>query len=137
MDRSLEKDVFSYISVKAHNNEYYFSKVPLMNMLEYANSKKVPVWTEVNLLKFLQAKDEARFADIQWKHNELSFILKSGLSHPNGITIMLPATFGGRKISSIKVQDMSQPFRLKQIKGTSYAMVTVSPGTDHAIKANY
>ncbi len=137
MDRSLEKDVFSCISVRAHNNEYYFSKIPLMKMLDYANSKKVPVWTEVNLLRFLQAKDEARFTEIQWKNNELSFILKSGLSHSNGITIMLPGTFGGSKIRSITEKDAAQPYRLQKIKGVEYAMLTVQPGSDHAIKANY
>jgi len=137
MDRSLEKDVFSYISVRAHNNEYYFSKIPLMKMLDYANSKKVPVWTEVNLLRFLQAKDEARFTEIQWNNNELSFILKSGLSHPNGITIMLPGVFEGRKIRSITEKDAAQTYRLQKIKGVEYAMLTVQPGSDHAIKANY
>ncbi len=137
MDRSLEKDVFSYISVKAHNNEYHFSKIPLMNMLDYANSKKVPVWTEVNLLRFLQAKDEARFTEILWKNNELSFILKSGLSHPNGITIMLPGAFGGRNIRSITEKDAAQTYRLQKIKGVEYAMLTVHPGSDHAIKVSY
>ncbi len=33
MDRSLNNEVYSFISVKSHNDEYYFSKIPLMKML--------------------------------------------------------------------------------------------------------
>ena len=29
MDRSINSEVYSYISVKCHNDEYFFSKVPL------------------------------------------------------------------------------------------------------------
>ena len=64
MDRSLNDDVYSYISVKAHNNEYYFSKTPLMNMLDYSNENHIPVWAPVKLLEFLKAKDEATFTNI-------------------------------------------------------------------------
>ena len=56
MDRSLDNEVYSFISVKAHNNEYYFSEKPLMKMLDYANSKGIPVWTELKLLDFLKQK---------------------------------------------------------------------------------
>ena len=45
MDRSLNDEVYSFISVKSHNDEYYFSKTPLMKMLAYANSNGIPVWT--------------------------------------------------------------------------------------------
>ena len=73
MDRSLNNEVYSYISVKAHNNEYYFSKIPLMNMLNYARDNGIPVWTPVKLLDFLKAKDEAAFSKIKWKgKNQLS-----------------------------------------------------------------
>ena len=47
MDRSLHKEVYSFISVKSHNDEYYFSKSPLMKMLAYANHHNIPVWTEL------------------------------------------------------------------------------------------
>ena len=39
MDRSLHNEVYSFISVKSHNDEYYFSKSPLMKMLAYANQQ--------------------------------------------------------------------------------------------------
>ena len=90
MDRSLDNEVYSYISVRAHNNEYYFSKTPLMKALDYANSKGIPVWTELNLLDFLKAKDEATFTDINWSNSRLSFKIKSSLTHSNGLSYMIP-----------------------------------------------
>ena len=59
MDRSLNNEVYSFISVKSHNDEYYFSKIPLMKMLAYANSNGVPVWTSLKLLDFIKMRDEA------------------------------------------------------------------------------
>jgi len=104
MDRSLEKEVYSYVCVRAHNNEYYFSKTPLMNALDYANSKGIPVWTELKLLGFLKAKDEAGFTDINWANNQLSFKIKSSLTHSNGLSYMIPYAYNGKKINKIMIR---------------------------------
>ena len=77
MDRSLHNEVYSFISVKSHNDEYYFSKKPLMKMLAYAKSNGIPVWTELKLLDFIKMKDDASFTDLNWSGNRLSFHLKS------------------------------------------------------------
>ncbi len=61
MDRSLFNEVYSFISVKSHNDEYYFSKTPLMKMLNYANRNGIPVWTSLKLLDFIKMRDEAFF----------------------------------------------------------------------------
>ena len=71
MDRSLHNEVYSFISVKSHNDEYYFSKSPLMKMLAYANQQNIPVWTEIKLLDFIKMKDEASFSNIRWVNNKL------------------------------------------------------------------
>lgn len=138
MDRSLEDEVYSLISVKAHNNEYYyFSKEPLMRILDYANEKKVPVWTQVKLLEFLRAKDEARFSDITWRNNALRFVVRSSLAHTNGITLMIPATHNGRSVKEILANNTEYAFRIDTIFGRSYAMVTVQPGTDYQFQVTY
>ncbi len=108
VDRSLDGEAYSFVSVKAHNAEYFFSEIPLMKMLDYANSKHIPVWTEVKLLDFLRAKDEASFIDIEWKNNKLSFKIKSSLTHTNDIAYMVPYVYNGKKISRI-TNDGSQP----------------------------
>lgn len=137
VDRSLDSEVYSYVSVKAHNAEYDFSEKPLMKMLDYANNKGIPVWTEEKLLDFLLAKDEASFNNITWKQNTISFKIHSTLNHTNGITYMLPIIYSGKKIASIKSNGVLQVFSSVSVKGTSYAWVTVRPGRDYTITATY
>jgi hypothetical protein len=137
MDRSIEQQVYSFISVRAHNNEYYFSKIPLMKMLDYANSKNVPVWTELKLLEFLRAKDEATFTDITWQNNRLTFNIRSSLNHSNGITFMVPFSFRDNKITKIFINSVEEPYTLRTIKGFDYAMATVKPGNVYKIEIRY
>ncbi len=83
MDRSLYNEVYSYISIKSHNDEYYFSKVPLMKMLDYAGARGIPVWTAEKLLDFLKMKEEAAFERITWSDQKLSFMLSSSCLNDN------------------------------------------------------
>lgn len=137
VDRSLEREIYSFVSVKAHNAEYFFSEVPLMKMLDYANSKHIPVWTEVKLLDFLRAKDEATFNNISWKNNVLSFNIKSSLTHTNDIAYLIPFINGGKKISKLTSNGASQHYIVRSIKGRQYALVTMRPGSTYNIAVNY
>jgi hypothetical protein len=137
MDRSLDHEVYSYISIKAHNNEYYFSKKPLMKMLDYAKSKNIPVWTVINLLGFLKAKDEASFSDIKFINDRLSFNIKSSLKHTSSLNCMLPFIFNGKKINKVMVNGKSASFYVKKIKGSEYAMLAIIPGANYSIAVNY
>jgi len=137
VDRSLDAEVYSFVSVKAHNAEYFFSEQPLMKMLDYANSKNIPVWTEIKFLDFMRAKDEATFNDIHWKNNQLSFTIQSGITHTNDITCMVPFLYEGNKISSISSNGVNQEYIIRAIKGVTYAMIAVKPGSPHNITVNY
>ena len=138
MDRSLKNEVYSYISVKAHNNEYYFSKTPLMNMLDYANANDIPVWNPVKLLEFLQAKDEATFTNIKWKdQKQLSFKIRSALKHPNDFSCMIPYFFKENKLYEITVEGAKQSFLIRRVKGSDYAFLTIKPGADYDVVVNY
>ncbi|MEP6514394.1 MAG: hypothetical protein ABJA79_11020 [Parafilimonas sp.] len=138
MDRSLNNEVYSYISVKAHNNEYYFSKTPLMNMLDYARDNHIPVWNPVKLLEFLKAKDEATFTNIEWKvNNQLSFKIKSALKHSNELACMIPYLFNGKKINEITIEGRKQSYKVEQVKGFDYALLTIKPGSAYSIVVKY
>lgn len=137
VDRSLDSQVYSFVSVKAHNAEYFFSEKPLMRMLDYANSRQIPVWTEIKFLDFMQAKDEASFANISWQNNTLTFNIKSSLPHTNNITCMLPMVYNGKKISEITANGSNQNYLARSIKGHDYALLTVSPGTAYTVKVTY
>ena len=137
MDRSLDEQVFSTICVRAHNNEYFFSKVPLMKALDYANERGVPVWSEVQLFEFLKAKDAASFDNTTWSDNTLSFDIKSPLEAAQGITCMIPATHGSKRISAIENDNESHPFTFQSIKGFEYAFITVKPGANYRLEVIY
>ncbi len=137
VDRSLNDDIYSVVSIKAHNNEYYFSKKPLMKMLAYANQKGVPVWTAVQLLDFLKMKDEASFDNIAWKNDVLTFTLHSSLKHDQKLTFMLPADYNGKKIAEIKIDHRKKDYAIKRIKGRNYALASVAGGANYDISVRY
>jgi hypothetical protein len=137
MDRSLHNEVYSFISVKSHNDEYYFSKNPLMKMLTYANNNGVPVWTALKLLDFIKMRDNASFTDINWSDNKLSFNLNSSLKHSNGLTFMVPTIYRDKKIKGITVNGKDIRFISRSVKGSEYALVTVNTGVNYSIQINY
>jgi hypothetical protein len=137
MDRSLDDEVYSFISVKSHNDEYYFSKAPLMKMLAYANGNGIPVWTELKLLDFIKMRDEASFTDINWSNNKLSFTLHSSLKHSNGLTFMVPFKYGNMKIKKISQNGKDTPYAIKQVKGSDFAFLTVAPGANYSVHVDF
>ena len=137
MDRSLYNEVYSYISIKAHNDEYFFSKTPLGDMLTYAKQHNIPVWTPVKLLSFLKAKDEAGFTDINWSKDGLSFNIKSTLVHPNKLTFRVPYFFSHRKIIEIKIDGVKQNYSIKRVKGYDYAFISIDAGKSYAVAVKY
>ncbi len=137
VDRSLNDDIYSVVSIKSHNNEYYFSKEPLMKMLDYSNGNGVPVWTALNLLDFLKMKDEASFTNIAWTNNRLSFTLNSSLTHPNGLTFMVPENYADKKIAKISKDGEETKFSIQMVKGVNFAFVTAKGGMNYEITVDY
>jgi hypothetical protein len=137
MDRSLNKEVYSTISIRAHNNEYFFSKVPLMKMLDYARSKGIPVWTELQFYDFLMTKEEASFGDLRWSGNKLTFTIHSVIPHQHGITCMIPYSYNGKKITEIISNGVPQSYTINTVKGFEYAWVTIKPGARYMIEVSY
>ena len=137
VDRSLESEVYSYVSIKAHNAEYFFSEKPLMQMLDYANLKNIPVWTELELLRFLQSRDEAGFSNLQWSGNQLTFTLHSSLPNNNKLSFLLPGFYNGKNIFSISANGKRVNYTTSTIKGTSYAQVCILPGNNYDFEIEY
>ena len=137
MDRSLFDEVYSFISVKSHNDEYYFSRTPLMKMLTYANRNGIPVWTSLKLLDFIKMRDEAFFSDIKFRNDKLSFRLNSSLKHSNGLTFMVPYRYGDKKVIGITCNDRETSFIIRSVRGYEYAFLTVKPGENYSILVNY
>lgn len=137
VDRSIDSGIYSFVSVKAHNAEYFFSEKPLMKMLDYANSKKIPVWTELKLLEFLKAKEAVSFTDIEWKNNVLSFSIQSLVPDASQLTCMIPAVYNGRKIDQIVVDEKITGYTIEAVKGSNYAFLPFTPGTNLKVVVSY
>ena len=137
MDRSLHNEVYSFISVKSHNDEYYFSKPPLMKMLAYANQQNIPVWTELKLLDFLKMKDEATFSHISRRNNKLAFDINSSLKNSSGLTFMVPSEYEGSRVEKIIIDGINTRFINRSVKGSNYTLATVEPGLNHSVVVNY
>jgi hypothetical protein len=137
VDRSLKDDIYSVVSIKSHNNEYYFSKEPLMKMLDYANTNDIPVWTALNLLDFLKMKDEASFTNFHWSNNSLSFRLNSSQTHSNGLTFLIPARHGDRRLSLITKDGEKTFYFISRVKSVEYAFITVQGGSNHEFVITY
>jgi hypothetical protein len=58
----------------------------------------------------------------------LSFQINSSLNHGNGLTFMVPAIYGGRKIKSINKDNSDLIYKIQFIKGHEYALATVKSG---------
>ncbi len=137
MDRSLRHEIYSTISVRAHNNEYFFSKIPLLKMLDYSRSHGIPVWTELQFLEFLKAKEEATFSNLNWSGTRLTFTIQSTVIHQNGITCLIPYTYNGKNVSEIISNGKSESYAVKAIKGIDYAWVTIKPGANYNMEVHF
>jgi hypothetical protein len=134
MDRSLNNEVYSFISIKSHNDEYYFSREPLMKMLAYAGSNGIPVWTVSELAEFTRTRDEARFSNILLSGNKMSFDLNSSLKHNSGLTVMIPLIYRHSVLKSIECNGDEVKYTKGSVRGYDYAFLTVEPGEDYSIK---
>jgi hypothetical protein len=131
--RSLNREVYSYISIKAHRNEYWFSRDPLWKMLDSAKANGVPVWTVSKLLDFVKMKDEASFEGISRFGDLTSFTIRSRLIHDNGLTFLVPSPPDGNCVTGVQVDGAVAVTTPMTVKGRSYTAVTVGGGTDHAV----
>ena len=106
-------------------------------MLDYSNENGIPVWTAEKLLDFMKMKDEAKFSDLAWSGNKLSFKLNSSLKFTNKLTFIVPEAYRDKKISAITANGAVKAYTNRSVKGNNYAMVSVEPGQNYNIVVSY
>ncbi len=137
LDRSLNDQAYSFISIKSHNDEYYFSKEPLLKMIDYAGSKGIPVWTAEKLNDFVRMRDEAGFSDICWKNSRLSFLINSSKEHSSDLSVMIPYSHNNLIINEISLNGKKTDYVVRIIKGIQYVFILIQPNAIHSITAQY
>ena len=135
LDRSLDGEGYTFINVNLHTQNWKaWSRKEGLQILDYANLRKVPIWTAERTLQFLQKRDAAEFAEILWSNNELAFQLHVPLPG-DGLTLMVPKTFGGKTIANVSRNGQSQPYTFQSIKGSDYALVATVSGNNRFVVA--
>lgn len=135
--RSLHDENYTWVNANYHTWYWPETREAGLKVLDYCNSNGVPIWTAEKAYDFIKMKDEARFSEIKWANNMLTFKLVSTLEHSNGLTFLLPASYNGAKIRNITLNGQEKPFGIKMIKGFHYAAVTVTPGNSYEVSASY
>ncbi len=136
LDRSLDNECYTFINVNLHTDRWReWSRPEGLEILDYANSRRVPIWTAEQTLRFLQAKAAAQFSDIRWSDNQLSFQLDIPRSDHN-LTVMVPKIFGGKAVSRITRDGETRSYTLQSIKRLDYAFVE-SPAGNHRFVVTY
>lgn len=137
IDRSIDMEYYAYINANYHTWYWNECREAGLNVLDHCRSRGVPVRTAERVYQFLKMKDEASFSDINWINNQLSFRLISCTDHPDELTVILPVSYNGLQIKSIKINDEDKTFLIREIKEREYAMISVRPGSSYDFKADY
>jgi len=137
LDRSLDSGIYSVACIRAHNNEYFFSRDPLLKILDYANQRRVPVWTVTRLMGFVVAREDAKISQLVWKENQLRFSIKGSIRILDSLSCMIPVDHLDLKIGRIEYDDSAVNFTVRKIKGTSYAMFNVPSSGSHRVIVRY
>jgi len=136
-DRSIYHEKYSFISIKSHNDEYYFTRLPILRMLAYADSLGIPVCTAAEILDFVSARDATSFENIRWKNDILSFCVKSELPYKRSLTVMVPASVRSSHITEIELNGSRIDFEARLVRGKEYSFFMLMPGKNHDIKVYY
>ena len=112
LDRSLDQEGYTFINVNLHTDRWKaWSRAEGLQLMDYANLRKVPMWTAERTLKFLQKRDAAEFVGVDWSNSQLSFQLHVPIPG-DGLTCMIPQIFGGKTITAVSRNDKNQSLHL-------------------------
>ena len=73
IDRSIDQGYYGFLTANFHPPSYGSYQTVAGNMMSYANSRGVPIWSAEKLLDFLQARNQARTENIAWNGTQLTF----------------------------------------------------------------
>ncbi len=133
LDRSLDQEGYTFININLHTDRWKdWSRAEGLLLMDYANLRKIPMWTARRTLRFLQRRDVAEFVETNWSNNQLSFQLHVPIAGV-GLTCMIPKLFGSRTITEVSLNGESQPYTVQSIKGSDYALVETFSGNNQFV----
>jgi hypothetical protein len=137
IDRSMDDGIWSLISIKSHNDEYYFSKEPLLKMISYAHGRNVPVWTAARLADFLEKRDRSGISQLAFDGTILSFRFESAGNGGDPLSLIIPSAFGAGMVRSIVVNGATEKLVRTTLRGREYVFLTIKVPGANSIKVSY
>lgn len=108
----------------------------LEGTLDIARDLNIPIFSAVEWLTFVEARDAARFTELAWSGDRLTFTLAAPAAEGVELTVMAPAQAAGRTLTELRVDGQPAPFSPRTIAGVAYGWTTVAAG-DHSVEAIY
>jgi hypothetical protein len=102
----------------------------VLGTLDYAQAQGVPLWTAERWLRYVEARAGTTVGEVSWApaSSTLSFQVTVPAS-ADAQTLMLPAAFGGRALTTLTVNGASASVSTQTISGRSTAFFSLGAGT--------
>ena len=129
---------FSALMAQFHVDYLSSSQNWVEGILSYANSQGIPLWNADSFLSFTETRHDANYTDIAWSDltKTLTFNLESGTSCPSTLTTLLPASYNGQTLDSVRVDGNQASISIQPVNGISMAFISTSAGA-HTFSAVY
>jgi hypothetical protein len=93
-----------------------------------AQALGVPVVSSLQMLQWLDGRNNSTFSITSWSGNVLGFDVTAA-SGARNLRAMLPSSFGGAGLTSIKQGAANVSYTFKTVKGVQYAMFPATTGS--------
>ena len=123
IDRSLDQGYYGFLNANFHPPTYGTYQSVADSMMDYANSRGVPIWSAETLNDFLRARNQGRTENMSWIGTQLKFDFNA-LTPYSGLTLMIPAKAGGHNLLSLKIGSTPVTYHVATVKGYDYALFT-------------
>ncbi len=134
IDASIDQGYYGFLTANFHPPNYSTYQAFADNMMDYAASRGIPIWSAEMLLDFSLARNQAQVKNLQWDGNLLSFTF-SAPRPDSRLTLMLPVRAGGHDLQTIIAGGNQITFTKQTMKGYEYALFTAIDGAYQATYA--
>jgi hypothetical protein len=139
IDASLAGD-YAAIMTQFHVDYTNFGEVNpwVVGTVDYANLVGVPVWNADDWLTFTEKRHDANYNNMSWNatNRTLSFNLAATAEAGMTLSTVLPLSYQGGALQTVRVDGVLSAFSFQTIKGQNVAFVTVPMGP-HTLSAAY
>jgi uncharacterized repeat protein (TIGR01451 family) len=135
MDNSLQG---GYAALTTQNDVDFYKGQPQIwaeGMMDYAQSKAIPVWNADKWVNFITNRHDAYYSDLTWDNSKgiLSFSLNSTSGSQGDLTTLLPLKNGIFNLDNVMVDGSPVSINQTNVQDVNVGFITISPGSHHFV----